>query len=210
VLGRRMSQVFLPESTPGAYRTTRLIYSELALRIDSRLNRSGAANAFLLEGYQGGGHGILGDPTRFVRAGFRAAAFVPFVRSTTILSPKIVVDGILPVAAADIPFQEMPKQPTYRGFDNRRDYVSAVASVDYRWFVMRLVAARVFADVARVAPSLSELNFENLRWVAGLGLDLHSSTSEIGRIAVAGGPEGFHFLFTLGLQAHFGDRQHRD
>ena len=104
----------------------------------------------------------------------------------------------------------MPGQPAFRGFADRRDFVSAVASLDYRWHLMRFVAARLFVDVARVAPSLRELTLDDLRWAAGFGFDLHTSTSELGRIAVAGSGEGFHFLFTLGVPARFGDRQHRD
>ena len=61
-----------------------------------------------------------------------------------------------------------------------------------------------------MAPSLRELTLDELRWAAGFGFDLHTSTSELGRIAVAGSGEGFHFLFTLGVPARFGDRQHRD
>jgi hypothetical protein len=141
--------------------------------------------------------------------GFEAAAYLPFVRSTTILSPKITVDGLLPNGGF-VPFTEMPGQPTFRGFANRRDYVSAVASLDYRWYLMRFVAARLFFDLAGVGPTLSDISLEHLRWTSGFGFDLHTSSSEIGRVAVAGSSEGFHFLFTLGVPAQFGDRQHRD
>ena len=204
-----LSQAFFSDSIPGAYRVTRILYSELALRLDSRTTRSGVATGMLLQGYAGTGQG-MGEPTLFRRAGLEAAAFLPFVRSSTIVAPKIVVDGLLPDAASPVPFSEMPGQPTFRGFANRRDYVSAVASIDYRWYLMQFLAARLFFDVARVAPSMRELTIDNLRWAAGFGFDLHTSTSELGRIAVAGSPEGFHFLLTLGVPAGFGDRQHRD
>ena len=205
-----LSQVFLPASIPGAYEMTRIVYTELALRVDSRVNRSGVHTGVLVEAYQGTGSGIMGDPTRFGRAGFRMAAFLPFIYPTTIISPRIVVDGLAPIDAPGVPFQELLGQPTYRGFDNRRDYVSTVASLDYRWYLSRFVAARLFVDFAKVMPSVWELNLENVRWAGGFGFDLHSSTSQVGRVAFAGGPEGFHFLFALGVPAGFGDRQHRD
>jgi hypothetical protein len=207
--GPTMSQAFQPASIPGAYRVARNLYGELAVRYDSRTSRSGVATGVLFEAYGGAAEGI-GYPTHFKRTGVVGAAFLPFVHSTTILSPKIVVDGLLSDKETPVPFTEMPAQPTFRGFANRRDYVSAVASLDYRWYLMRFVAARLFVDVARVAPSLSDLTLDNLRWAAGFGFDLHTSTSELGRIAVAGSTEGFHFLFTLGVPAGFGDRQHRD
>ncbi len=209
-VGPTLPQVFFPISIPGAFRTTRIVYSEVALRIDSRISRNGVATGVLLEGYGGTAQGILREPRRFMRTGFQAAAFLPFIRRSTVLSPRIVMDGLISSEDGEVPFRELPGQPSFRGFDNRRDYVSAVASLDYRWYLMRFLAARLFVDVARVSPSVSELRLDNLRWATGLGFDLHTSTSELGRIAVAGSPEGFHFLFTLGVPAGFGDRQHRD
>ncbi len=204
-----MAQAFLPGTTPGAYQMTRIVYTEFALRVDSRVNRSGVHTGILAEAYQGLGQGILGEPTRFGRAGFRLGAYLPFTRRTTIISPMIVVDAIAPVDASVVPFQELVGQPTFRGFDNRRDFVSAVASLDYRWYLSRFVAARLFVDFAKVSPSVWAFNLENVRWAGGFGFDLHSSTSQIGRVAIAGGQEGFHFLFAFGVPAGFGDRQHR-
>jgi hypothetical protein len=208
-LAPTIDQAFLPGSIPGAFRTTRILYSELALRADTRVSRSGVATGFLLEGYGGVARGTSGDPTRFARTGFQMAAFLPFIRPSTVLSPKIVVDALVP-ADGEIPFNEFTGQPTFRGFDTRRDYVSAVASLDYRWYLGSFLDARLFTDVATVAPSVREARFDHLRWATGFGFDLHTSTSELGRIAVAGSMEGFHLLFTLGVPAGFGDRQHRD
>jgi hypothetical protein len=208
-VGPTLSQAFQASSIPGAYRVSRNLYAEMAIRYDSRTSRSGVETGVLFEGYAGAAEGIV-YPTRFKRSGVVAAAFLPFIHSTTILSPKIVVDGLLPDGDTPVPFTEMPTQPTFRGFANRRDFVSTVGSLDYRWYLMRFVAARLFVDVARVAPSLADMTLNQLRWAGGFGFDLHTSTSELGRIAVAGSTEGFHFLFTLGVPAGFGDRQHRD
>jgi hypothetical protein len=208
-LSPTLSQTFAPASIPGAFHSTRIVYSELALRYDNRITRSGVDTGVSFQGY-GGLAEQLDDTNRFKRAGVEAAAFLPFVHQTTIVSPKITLDGLLPDDGAVIPFTEMPGQPTFRGFNNRRDYVSAVASLDYRWYLSQWVAARLFVDVARVAPTLRELTLDHLRWVTGFGFDLHTSTSELGRVAVTGSNEGFHFLFTLGVPARFGDRQHRD
>jgi len=209
-LAPTIDQAFLPSSTTGAFRTTRILYSELAVRTDTRVSRNGVATGALMEGYAGFARGTGDDPTRFGRAGFQMAAFLPFIRRSTVLSPKLVVDALVPSADGEIPFTEFTGQPTFRGFDNRRDYVSAVASLDYRWYLGRFFDARLFTDIARVAPTVSDLRLDHLRWAAGFGFDLHTSTSELGRIAVAGSTEGVHLLFTLGVPAGFGDRQHRD
>jgi hypothetical protein len=208
-LGPTLSQTFAPSSIPGAFHATRVAYSELALRYDNRTTRSGVDTGVSLQVY-GGIAEQLGDTNRFKRAGVEVAAFLPFVRETTILSPKLTLEGLLPDEGAVIPFTEMPGQPAFRGFPNRRDYVSTVGSLDYRWYVSRFVSARLFVDVATVAPTARDLTLEHLRWATGFGFDLHTSTSELGRVAVAGSTEGFHFLFTLGVPSRFGDRQHRD
>jgi hypothetical protein len=205
-----MSQAFVEGSVVGPYDTTRIVYSEMALRVDSRASHHGVDTGVLVEGYQGIAQGILDDPTRFGRAGFRMAAFLPFIRRTTILSPKIVVDSVAPIGQTRLPFQELVGQPTFRGFDNRRDFVSAVVSLDYRWYLSRFISARLFVDLARVAPSIWDMTWQDVRWASGFGFDLHTSTTEIGRVAFAGSTEGFHFLFAFGVPAGFGDRQHRD
>jgi hypothetical protein len=206
----KLSDVFLPGSILGSFRTRRIMYSEMALRVDSRISRNGVATGFLVEAYGGLAEGVVRDKSQFFRTGAQAAAFLPFGHRSTILSPKIAIDGLVPIDNGEIPFEEFPRQPTFRGFDNRRDYVSAVASLDYRWYLMNFLAARLFLDVARVYPSLSDVSFDHLRWATGLGFDFHTSSTELGRIAVAGSLEGFHLLFTLGVPAGFGDRQHRD
>jgi hypothetical protein len=203
-----ISQTFLPSSIAGAFSTTRVIYSELALRYDSRVNRSGVDTGFLVQGYVGAAQMPIAGG-RFERAGLEAAAFLPFIHRTTILSPKITVDRLIPEDGT-VPFTEMPGQPTFRGFANRRDFVSTVGSLDYRWYLSRFFAARLFFDVAAVAPMFRDISLDQFRWAGGFGFDLHTSTTELGRIAIAGSPEGTLFLFTLGVPARFGDRQHRD
>jgi hypothetical protein len=207
--GATLGEVFLPASIPGAYATTRTIYSELALRLDSREHRTGVEVGALFEGYGGVGRRVLGSSGQFVRTGLQAAGFFRVIQRSSVISPRIVVDGVAS-GEAPLPFIELVGAPTFRGFDNRRDNVSAVASLDYRWSLLRFVAARLFVDVTRVFPSLSRLSLQELRWVTGLGFDLTSSSSELGRVAFAVGPEGFNFLFTIGLPARFGDRQHRE
>jgi hypothetical protein len=203
-----LADVFLPPSIPGAYATTQIVYSELAIRFDSRLTRGAPDTGFLLETYAGRADGIRETRTRFVRAGGRVAAFLELFAPSNVLSPKLVLDGLAPREGA-VPFNELPRQPDYRGFDNRRDYVSAVGSLDYRWTLMRYLGARLFTDAATVAPRLSELRLEGLRWDAGFGLDVFSRSTELGSLAFSASPEGVRLLILFGVSPTFGDRQHR-
>jgi hypothetical protein len=210
VPGTALTEVFAPASIPAAFTTMQITYTELALRLDTRSSRAGGDVGALLEVYNGVGAGIHGTSSTFGRAGFQTAGFFSFIRPSSILSPKITVDAIGASDTAHLPFIELVGQPTFRGVDNRRDNLSVVASLDYRWYLMRFVGARLFGDLAHVFPTLSGLALTHWRWVTGFGFDLSSSTTELGSIAFAFGPDGYNFFFALGLPARFGDRQHRD
>ena len=205
-----LSRVFVPGSVPGFGDTTRFLYSEGALRLDTRRSRGRPSTGVLVEGYLGTSRGV-GETTdsRFVRVGGRAAGFFSIVRTSNILSPRIVLDTVDNVDDAAIPFGELAGQPDFRGFKNRFDSVSAVASLDYRWAVWRYLAARVFFDLATVSPKVRDLTVDGARWVTGFGFDVFSRSTSLGSVAVAGSPEGAQLLLSIGVSSGFGDRQHR-
>lgn len=204
-----ISRVFQPASIPGALTTTTIAYGELAVRLDTRESRVKPTPGGVLEAYAGAGRGFSDNETRFVRVGGRAAAFIPLYRLSNIISPKIVVDALVPMTA--VPFAELPGEPEFRGFDTRRDNISITASLDYRYAFMKLFAARGFIDATTVAPRTSalSLNLDHWRYAAGVGIDFVTPATELGRLAVALSPEGFRVLLTLGVPKGFGDRQHR-
>ncbi len=206
-----MSRVFEPGSVPSALATTSLLYDEIALRLDTRRSRGGPSGGVVLEAYVGRTDGIVDTEVTLGRAGGRAAAYVPVVRSSTILSPRIVLDGVSNLGDSAIPFTELAGAPSYRGSDDRADLVSAVASLDYRWAIWTYVATRVFVDATTVAPSVDALDPapEKLRWAAGGGLDLFSRSTTLGAIAASGGTDGLRVLVEVGISSGFGDRQHR-
>jgi len=203
-----LAEVFEPGAVPGAYSLVQTVYSELALRVDTRVTRSGPAPGFLLETYAGRGDGVSGSRHNFVRAGGRVAGFFQVAHPGNVLSPKLVLDG-LSVVDGPVPFVELPRQPDFRGFDNRRDYTSLVGSLDYRWAIARYLAARAFGDVATVAPRVDELRLEALRWDAGFGFDVYSRSAPLGSIAFSGSPDGARLILYFGVSSTFGDRQHR-
>ena len=208
--GPEIDRVFQPGSVPGLGRTTRFVYTELAVRLDTRAVRAAPSPGLVLESYLGGSRGVLDEPGRFARLGARAAGFISIARRTNILSPKLVIDGVAPTSGGEISVLELSRQPDFRGFNNRRDYVSMVGSLDYRWKLASFLAARLFTDVATVGPSVRELAFGDLRWVGGFGFDLYSDNAEVARFSLAGSPEGALFQLSFGVAPRFGDRQHRD
>lgn len=204
------SRVFNRRYVPGALTPTSRAYSELTLRVDTRENRGTPVPGQLLEGYIGASEGIRHTPNDHGTIGLRAASYLSIVRPTNILSPRIVIDAVVPIGDAPIGFREARGGSEFRGFDGRVDNIAVVGSLDYRWAIARYVAARVFIDTTTVTPTLQELDLRTLRYAYGGGIDLHTSTTEVGRIAISFSEGATRFLFSYGLPpVGFGDRQHR-
>jgi hypothetical protein len=207
-----LTKVFVPGSVPAATGETRVSYSELALRIDSRETRGMPSPGVSFETYLGTARSFgLADSvyTHLMRWGGQAAVFVPILRRSNILSPKVVLDGMYPYESGRIAFTELTGQPQYRGHDNRRDRVSLVTSLDYRFAIYRYLAGRVFVDGATVAPAVSDLDITGLRYAVGFGVDISDSDSQVGEFNIAFSGDGLDFALSFGLPDSFGDRQHR-
>lgn len=207
---RRMERVFDLDRLPGGLGVRRITYNEAGLRLDTRQGRNGAYPGIQLETYVGHGLGIPPTETSFLRTGGRVATFFEVYKRSNILSPRLVLDTMRPLDNATIPFNELTRQPDFRGFDSRRDFSSLVASLDYRWTVMRYLAARLFADAAVVAPDLPSLRHQTPRFAAGSGLDFFTRSGSLGSVTTVFSPEGFKLTLSFGVAGGFGDRQHRD
>ncbi len=208
----RFDEVFVPGSVPGSDLPTRAYYAELAVRVDTRMERGGPQPGMLLETYGGVEDELKHSPeVSLARAGGSAGVFIPILRSTNILAPRLFLDGLVIRSDVPVPFTEFPLQPQFRGAGNRRDFVSLVGNLDYRWGFTTNVGARLFVDGATVGPSVGELELGSPRFAVGAGLDIWSSGSDLGSFSVAGGPDGIAFHLSFGLSAGFSDdRQHRD
>lgn len=206
----QLSRVFEPSSIPGANRITRTVYTEAALRFDSRENRGAPTTGAMMEAYGGVYNGIRSQGASAVASGVRWAAFLPLYRVTNVISPRITIDTITPLGDAPLPFFDYLSAADFRGFDGRRDRVVMVASVDYRWTLIQYIAARVFGDATNVAPEVSSLALEHARYAWGLGFDLHSASTQIGRVAASFSQGDMRLFLSLGVApSGFGDRQHR-
>lgn len=206
-----LSNVFEEGTLPGAFEPYTVLYGEAAARVDTRPTRGRPSAGVLAEVYAGPGRTFQDQgEAQLVRYGGRVAGFIPIYRATNILSPQVVVDGVTPVDAADIPFPELARQPDFRGIDDRRDQLSLVATTEYRWMFVGQVATRIFFDLALVARAWDELDFAELRWAAGMIFDLHSEQTQLGQLGFSAGPDGGRLLLTIGLSSGYGDRQHAD
>lgn len=206
-----LSDVFDAGTIPGAdVERYTSFYGELAARFDTRPTRGKPSPGLLAEGYLGPGTTFEEPGTEYLRYGGRVAGFVPVYRTTNIFSPQLIVDGLAPLGDGELPFSELVHQPDFRGLDTRRDHVSLVGTLEYRWLFVSQLAMRVFFDGALVAPSWDELHFEDTRWATGLMLDMHSDRTQLGRLGFSAGPDGVRALVSVGISSGYGDRQHQD
>jgi hypothetical protein len=215
-----MTSVFDHERAPiaglnadGKGEDTWIGYVEMAARFDSRKYRGKPTPGALIEAYTGGAHSTEGETVALMRFGTRFAGFIPVYRETNIFSPRLVMDHVLPLGGVPVPFNELARQPDFRGFDTRRDLLSVVTGFDYTWQMVKFMGSRLFFDVATVAEGVKEFSFDQIkdaRYAGGVGLDFYTDTTLIAQIAVVFSPEGSRFLFSIGAPEGFGDRQHRD
>jgi hypothetical protein len=209
-----IDRVFDPNSIAGlSPKNPFTSYSEGAVRFDTRRIRTRPSPGFLFEGYLGGAHSLSGIPVAFMRIGTRVAGFIPIYRRTNLLSPRLVVDRVIPVGGAPLPFTELSRQPDYRGYDTRRDFISIVGSVDYTWQLVPALGMRLFVDAATVAPSVTQVSleqFKHMRVAAGVGLDLFAGKSTLASLAFSGSTDGVRVVASIGVPSSYGDRQHRD
>jgi hypothetical protein len=216
-----ISAVFVPGTIPGlSDQNPYTSYSELAARFDTRPVRTRPSPGVLLEGYVGGAHSAYGQSVSFMRFGARAQVYIPIYRRSNILTPRIVLDRVQPLGASQsvdgevrLPFSELARQPDFRGYDYRRDFISMVASLDYSWQLVPALGLRVFFDAATVAPSVTQISLEQLkhmRYAGGLALDVFAGKSALASIGIAATSDGVRVVGNIGVPSQYGDRQHRD
>ncbi|MEZ4294528.1 MAG: hypothetical protein R3B70_06100 [Polyangiaceae bacterium] len=212
--GRAMSFVFAPGSVPGGppamgeASRNHIIYSEVAARLDTRVDRGAPREGAFVEGYIGYAAGVGGPDVQFARFGFRGALFLSVFRKTNIIAPKLVVDDLRSLTREPVPFYELTRESDFRGFHTRRDQLSTTASLDYRWGFAPQISGRLFVDVNTMGPELAKLGAP--RWAAGFGMDIYASLQDIGSWAFSFSPEGVGFFLSFGVPNSFGDRQHRE
>lgn len=129
-----------------------------------------------------------------------AAQYVTVVRDRIVLAGHAWAALTSTGAGHDVPFFLMPSlggRNTLRGFDDFRFYDRNMEtfSLEARARLYAHVDGAVFVDTGEVASHPAGLGFSSLHTSVGVGIRLRSRDVTFGRLDVAKGPEGWHFVF---------------
>ena len=100
----------------------------------------------------------------------------------------------------NVPFYMTPSlggQDTLRSYRDYRfhDRDLLVANVESRWALSRDIEAAAFFDAGNVAPRVGDLNLDKTSY--GVGVRVHSRTSNLGRLDVGHGREGWRVFLRI-------------
>ena len=128
-----------------------------------------------------------------------AAQYVTLVPRTIVLAGHAWTALTTVDNGREVPFYLMPSlggRNTLRGFDDFRFYDRNMEtfSVEARVRLYAHLDGAVFIDSGEVAPRPGALGFSDLHSSVGVGIRFRSRDVTFGRLDVARGPEGWHFV----------------
>lgn len=179
-------------------------YGELELRYDTRrASNAHEAPVFtsrgtLLAAYSGAAIGLDDHSADYRRYGVDAQQFIRLAEGPRVLSLRAHLEGVTG-NLDEVPFTDLPRlggKQSLRGYplDRFRDRVSALGSAEYTWDLARMISASLFVDAGRVYRSVNDLSLDDMRVGYGVGLDLHTEHSFVGRVSLASSIDGGVFL----------------
>jgi hypothetical protein len=200
--GTSITQVYDPRGLVG-WGGYRYGYGELELRWDNRHGVTSWEPASVLSAgelaavFVGREH-RLDQGTDFWRYGLDLQKFLRIAQG-----PRVVIAHFHGEAVSgsrdQVPFTELPALggPNYlRGYDFEqfRDRVAAFASLAYEWDLSQWFSARLFTDVGRVFPAVTELSVDHLRMGYGLAIEAHSVDAFAVEASIGSSIDGGVFL----------------
>lgn len=220
---RELSGTGESDSLDMVYDTTQLtgwnegvdnVYVEAELVYDSRRpaspfqTRAIDGTGWLASAYAGRTFGVGGDPSAFTRYGGELQRFIDLYDGSRILALR----GLVEAVAGDVTFIDLPRlggTDYLRGYPSARfrDRAVTLATVEYTWDLGNFMAAYTFVDVGRAWRSLADVRpDDSLRVGFGGGIQIHSFTSFLTRLQIAGSKDG-DLQLELALSPAFGRRE---
>jgi len=199
-----LGEIFMLTKLPGADQDTKQWYNEFAVRFDSRRYRGRISKGLMTESFIGLSTGQGEDSSKFRRAGFDIAAFIPVLKGSRFLVPRIMFEMIDNVRdEVPIPFVEYPRMMKFRGVGHNKTYrtdkLNLLPSIEYVWPLSGNLSAHLFNERLIVGSKLNEMSIGDGVWAAGFGIDFHNIEEELVRIELITGSDGYRVTIELGL-----------
>jgi hypothetical protein len=152
--------------------------------------------------------GFADDASRFTSYGGELQRYIDLYHGTRVLALRVVVDAVGDGTASFIDLPRLGGTEFLRGYPSGRfrDRAATLATAEYTWDLGNFLAAYTFVDVGRVWHSLADFTVEDPRVGYGLGVELHTTTSYVGRVQAAASRDG-DFVLELVLSPAFPRRE---
>jgi hypothetical protein len=217
------------DSIERGYRTDRLagweagvrnLYVEHALVLDTRRpasiygSRALDATGWFASVHAGLATGLGGDRTDFFTYGGEVQRYLDLRGGGRVLVLRALVEAIGGSDGrtdGEIAFIDLPRLgggEHLRGYPSGRfrDRAIALATAESTWDLGNYAAAYVFVDAGRAWRSLGDLGADGLRVGFGGGVQLHTASSFLARVQLAGSRDG-DVALELVLSPAFGRRE---
>jgi hypothetical protein len=137
----------------------------------------------------------------FRSVGLLLQQFVPVFDKKRVFAFQVGLAGTNPSASQEVPFYMQPTLGGSRTLRSDSDYrfrdqQAVWASAEYRWEAFSALDMALFTDWGNVTPTLSDLNFTDLKHAYGIGFRFNSPEAVFFRVDIAtGGGEGVRYFF---------------
>ena len=201
----QLEDMFTPESTPFAHRTTRELWygvsGDLAALDDARNPSRGVHGRADLRRWAGL---RSGDPD-YTQWRLEGRAYLPVFAKRRVIAVRGVYAGVDPGGGATtlLPFYRLAQsEGTSRlaGYESERfrDRQLVLARIEYRWAILHRVSAVALYELGAVAPRVGAFRLGDAHESYGGGLRLGMSDVTTLRFEVAKSVEGIHPTLSLG------------
>lgn len=195
-------EIFTTETTPGLGQDTQFLRWGGFLGYDYRDFRSGPRNGgfygFRYREYKDLDLGLYG----FRQTELELQQYIPYFNATRVIALRVASTLSFGKDGQSVPFYLQPTlggNDDLRGFARYRFYDNNLffISVEHRWHVFSSLEMALFADAGKVVPQKSDIDFSNLDYSGGIGFRFRFAGAVVSRIDLAGGREGFRFMWTF-------------
>jgi len=138
----------------------------------------------------------------FRQIDFEAQQYIPYFNKTRVIALRAMATLTFENSGNTIPFYAQPKvggNNSLRGFQRYRFYDkhALVLTAEHRWHAFSGLDMAMFVDAGKVASRRADLDFTDLEVSYGFGFRFKLNEAYFMRIDLAGGQEGFRFMWTF-------------